>query len=59
MEWGSQMYILMFITNEKNKIFIGLKLSLVHLDFWRMNKNVKYFYNNTMLLEIIHILRSF
>lgn len=38
---------------------IGLKLSLVHLDFWRMTKNVKYLYNNTMLIEISHVLRSF
>lgn len=60
MGWGSQMYIFMFITNEK--IFIGfyrLNDIISALGLRRTGKNMKCFYNNTELLEISHVPRSF
>lgn len=59
MGWGSQMYIFMFITNEKIKHLYRLNVIISALELWRTGKNVKCFYNNTGLLEISHVPRSF
>lgn len=49
----------MFITNEKIKHLYRLNVIISALELWRTGKNVKCFYNNTGLLEISHVPRSF
>lgn len=44
---------------EKIKHLYRLNVITSALELWRMDKNVKCLYNNTVLLEISHVLRSF